>query len=78
MNNTIKLTKEEVYEATETGQLIKSSVAKYGSIDTYVFEREGANYMFKVEVNDGWQIEDMTEAYKVRPVEKITVEWVKE
>lgn len=75
---TINLSREEVYEATENGQLIKSSVAKYGSIDTYVFERDGANYLFQIEINDGWQLEDVTEAYRVKPVEKVTIDWIRD
>lgn len=76
---TIKLSKEEVFDiAEEEATMVKQLVAKYGYIESYVFERDGSHFMFDVEVNDGWEVdEDGLIAYEVRPVEKTVVEWVK-
>ncbi len=77
--NTIKLSKEEVFEATEDGTLVQSLPAKYGSLESYVFERGGTNYMITVyqHQSEGWQLETSNTAYKVKPVSKTITEWVK-
>ena len=80
MSNFIHLTKEEVFDYTEDGELVKTSSAKYGALETYVFQKDNKHYMISVDAHhsEGWQLlKNKNVAYEVVPVEKTVIEWVK-
>lgn len=76
--STIEISKDDVYEAIYDGQRIATESWRWGTTETYVYEREpGRFYRFTVQMHsqDGLQIFGPVTATEVRQVEKVVKVW---
>ena len=71
------LTKEDVLDAIEEGTEIDCETWKWGTTNTYVFERKGRHFRFSVQIHsqDGIQFYGPIDCDEVRPAEKIVITW---
>ena len=78
--NKITLSKEEAIEIIEESIPVSTGTWKWGSLENYVFEKDGSHYMFSLPIHlqEGWQLDDTVMATKVKPVVKTITEWVKD
>lgn len=74
----IKLAKEEVYDAYEDGKAVATRSWRWGTEKDIVFVRDGKHYMMTVRLHsqEGLQADETDDAVEVRPVEKTITEWV--
>lgn len=71
-------TREEAYEALESGDLVACESWRWGTLKTYVFARDGRHYRFQARFHseEGLQDECPIEAEEVVARERVSIEWV--
>lgn len=74
----IELTKQEAYDAYESGKVVGTMPWRWGTRKLVVFERDGKHFQaeFECHSEEGLQVYDGVEAIEVVPREKTITEWV--
>ncbi len=75
----IKLTLEEASNIVETGTHVATDGWRWGTVESYVFERDGKTYRADIRFHseEGAQTEYGIDAYEVKPVVVTTTDWVR-
>lgn len=71
------VSKDQVFELMETGDLVKTSAARWGTLNTYHVVHDGADYLMTVRMHseEGYQGDGET-LVPAKEVERTIKEWV--
>lgn len=75
---TIRLTPEEAFDLVEDAEKIATAPWRHGTIETFVFEKDGAHWRASIHVHhsEGWQIDSSLTATRVVAREETVTRWV--